>query len=433
MLTKKNNIDMKKLAIIGSGIAGMGCAYFLDKQFDITVFEKNSYIGGHTNTVSVEEDFKTLSIDTGFMVFNKVTYPNLIQFFSDLDVSYQKTDMSFSVHDEKTLTEWNGAGLHKIFSQKRNIFKPSFWSFLGEMKKFCEEAEDVLKDPSFDSITIGEYIQTKNFSPEFKNWFLIPMGSAIWSTSTSRMVDFPLKTLLRFFLNHGFLGLDTHYQWFTVTGGSKQYVNKLKKTLNATFKPIHPVGKIEKEGNGVTIHCNNQIYHFDAVILACHANEALNLLNKPTQAEQNILGAFNYERNTAYLHSDQSVMPDRKSCWAAWNYRLDKNEQHKQKATVHYWMNRLQKLNSIEQYFVSLNVESHIDPSKIHRIIEYEHPVFDLKAIEAQSQIDALNNQTNDQNIYFCGSYFKYGFHEDAFTSALNLSRQLGGFIPWEN
>lgn len=422
---------MKKLAIIGSGIAGMGCAYFLDNQYDITIFEKNNYIGGHTNTIEVKQGEKAVPVDTGFMVFNKVTYPNLLQFFNHLEVAYQETDMSFSVHDAISQTEWNGAGLDKIFSQRSNLFKPTFWSFLSEMKQFCEEAPVVVNSEAYTNTSIKDFLISKKYSEHFSNWFLIPMGSAIWSTSTDRMLDFPIQTLLRFFLNHGFLGLDTHYQWYTVSRGSQQYVKKLREKLKATFKPLHVVNKIVRNPSGAEVHCNNQVHHFDKVILASHANQSLSLLEVPTELEQEILSCFTYEKNTAVLHSDDSVMPKRKRCWAAWNYHLSESGQHKKKATVHYWMNRLQSIANDKYYFVSLNTQDTINPDKIYKTIDYEHPVFDLKAIEAQKRIHELNHQDIEQPVYFCGSYFKYGFHEDAFISALDLSKQLGGSIPW--
>lgn len=423
---------MKKLAIIGSGIAGMGCAYFLDNKYDITVFDKNNYIGGHTNTIEVNQGGKFIPIDTGFMVFNKVTYPNLIQFFKELNVPYQKTDMSFSVHDEKTNIEWNGAGLNKIFSQRRNILNPEFWAFINEMKRFSDEAAVVVDNDHYREMTIAEFFKHHQYSNNFANWFLVPMGSAIWSTNTSQMLSFPIQTMLRFFLNHGFLGLDTHYQWYTVTGGSQQYVTKLKEKLSANFKASQGVNHIRQTEAGVEVLCDNQVHIFDKVIVACHADEALALLEHPTQLERDILGSFAYEANSAILHSDISVMPQRKRCWAAWNYRLGESDQHKTHAAVHYWMNRLQNVSKSQSYFVSLNAEADIDPAKIHKKMNYTHPVFDGRAIQAQETIETINTQSSDQTVFFCGSYFKYGFHEDAFTSALGLSKQLGGNIPWQ-
>lgn len=409
------------MAIIGGGISGMACAYFLQRHYNVILLEKNDYVGGHTNTITVKEGHQSIPIDTGFMVFNHHTYPNLLRFFKTLHIQTQKTDMSFSVNHIQDDLQWNGAGLAKLFSQRKNLFRPRFYKLLGTMSRFAKEALEDVDNPEYESMTIQDYAQHKQYSKDFLHLFLIPMSGAIWSTNAQLMTDFPIQTLMRFFLNHGFLGLDTHFQWYTVSGGSQQYVRALQDNYPFDVRTQYPVESVEKGEHGVTIYSpKHPPLCVDRVVLAAHANESLHMLNQPNDLESNLLQHFKYEKNETHLHSDPSVMPSIKRTWAAWNYRIDQ-----QGTTTHYWMNRLQNLPTQIPYFVSLNASHLIDPEKIHRTIQYTHPIFSLPAIQAQKDLPKLNRQSSNQHVFFCGSYFKYGFHEDAFTSAFNLCSEL--------
>lgn len=418
----------ERIAIIGSGIAGMACAYFLHPRYQVTLLEKNRYIGGHTNTITVNENKKLIPVDTGFMVFNQYTYPNLLRFFKTLDIQSQSTDMSFSVNHIKDDIQWNGAGLLKLFSQRKNLLRPRFYKLLAQMSRFAKEAEHDAHNSVYGAMTIAQYAEEKKYSKDFLDLFLIPMSGAIWSTNSQLMTQFPIQTLIRFFVNHGFLGLDTHFQWYTVKGGSQQYVKKLQQKYSFDVQVNQKVVSVEQNTQAATVFFEGrEPLSVDRVIMACHADEALALLKNPTSLEVNTLKHFEYEQNETYLHTDSSVMPSIQRTWAAWNYRIDESGS----TTTHYWMNRLQNLPTQTQYFVSLNAGHLIQPNKIYQTIHYTHPIFSVPAIQAQQNLPQLNRQAQEQRVYFCGSYFKYGFHEDAFTSALNLCNQLLGEEVW--
>jgi predicted NAD/FAD-binding protein len=415
---------------VGSGIAGLGCAYFLRQHAQITLFEKNNDIGGHTNTVTVERQGLPQPIDTGFMVFNHQTYPNLLRFFNDLQIPTVATDMSFSVQHRARHLEWNGRGWNQIFGQRRNLLNPGFWQMLFSLKRFCEEAVWAKDEPQYDHLTIEAFAQERAYGEDFLSLFLLPMSAAIWSTDPERMRAFPIGALLRFFHNHGFLGMDKHLQWYTVQGGAQTYVRKLLPMLEADGTQVHRhrgVRQVIQSDQSATVVLDDGTSEvFDKVIMACHADEALALLAQPTELQRQLLSPFTYEQNTATLHTDSSVLPERRRVWAAWNYRLspDVNHPHGElEASTHYWMNRLQHIPGPFQFVVSINGQALIDPSKVLKTIHYTHPRFTVDAIAAQPRLPDLNSQNTYQSVYFCGSYFRYGFHEDAFTSALHLSR----------
>lgn len=417
----------KTLAIVGGGIAGMACAYFLQRDYNVILLEKNNYLGGHTNTITLSPHGKNLPIDTGFMVFNHRTYPNLLQFFKRLGIATQPTDMSFSVNHCDDDLQWNGAGLAKLFSQRKNVFRPRFYKLLFEMNRFAKAAPLDVENPQYAQASIAQYVQRNHYSADFLNLFLIPMSGAIWSTGAHLMEQFPIHTLMRFFLNHGFLGLDTHFQWYTVSGGSQQYVQALQQQCPFQYKLNHSVTAITPQAHGVSLTIQDKApINVDCVIVASHADEALAMLTEPTQLESELLSHFQYERNETHLHTDASVMPSIHRTWAAWNYRIDA-----QGTTTHYWMNRLQNLPTETHYFVSLNAAHLIHPDFICRTIQYTHPIFSVPAIQAQAKLPQLNQQSEHQQIFYCGSYFKYGFHEDAFTSALDLCTHILGRDPW--
>ncbi|MDH4378477.1 MAG: FAD-dependent oxidoreductase [Vampirovibrionales bacterium] len=432
----------KKIAIVGGGIAGLGCAYLLHPHHTVTVFEAAHYLGGHSNTVTTQSiSGSDIPIDTGFMVYNPETYPHLMHLFTQLGVTGVPTDMSFSVQHDAAgwggrSLEWAGGSLSQLFAQKRNLLNPKFWQLLLTLNRFNEDAIEAMRTGSADTLTLGEYCQRQNYPSVVLDWFLLPMSAAIWSTDPEKMRDFPARTLLRFFVNHRFVGMGNHVQWLTVAGGSQSYVAKIKDTLqqSATAStylkaPIKQVKRNEQEPGVTLILENGETHDFDQVILACHADTARQLLKDPTALEQALLDPFAYEANVATLHTDETVMPSRKNAWAAWNYGLHANQ-----ASTHYWMNRLQHLPDTREggntYIVSINGEALVRPERVIQTVSYSHPRFTLASIKAQKELVQLNRQS-DERVFFAGSYFRYGFHEDAFGSAIQLCRHLLGNDCW--
>ena len=417
---------MKRVAIIWTGIAGLGCAHFLHRRCSLTLYEKNNYVGGHTNTVSVAEENRSVPIDTGFMVFNEVTYPNLVKLFRELGVATKPTKMSFSVQHLPTRLEFCGTSLNHIFSQRRNLVRPRFWKMIWQINRFNTEALEALNSAEFNSVTLGDYVRARNYGDDFLNFYLVPMSSAVWSTPPELMLQFPTVALLRFFHNHGFLGLHTQHPWFTVVNGAKSYVEKITAPFRDKIKLSAAAAAVRRENGHVKVtDVSGRIETFDQVIFASHADETLKLLGDADEQEKNLLGEFKYQPNTALLHTDASVMPKTKLAWASWNYRIDRRADGKISPSTIYWMNSLQGVSDRQNYFVSINGEHSVNPKSVLKRIEYEHPLFSLGAIRAQKNLPRLNERMT--NVYFCGSYFRYGFHEDAFTSALELCRTLTG------
>jgi uncharacterized protein len=414
---------MKKLAIIGTGIAGMGAAHFLQKYFDITLFEKNNYVGGHTNTVTVDEDGTPIYIDTGFMVFNHATYPNLLRLFNELNVPTKKTSMSFSVQHVPSGLEFNGSNLNGLFSQRRNIFNPRYIAMLFQINRFNKECEEVLTDQRFAEMTLAEYVKVKKYGSDFLYKYLAPMSSAVWSTPIDLMMQFPAFSLVRFFKNHGFLGLNTQHQWYTIENGSQSYRELLITPFREKIVLNTPIVKVERNDNSATVITHNGHRSvFDKVIFASHADETLAMIQSPSDIERKLLSPFKYQDNTATLHTDVSLMPKAKLAWSSWNYRIDENKDETLSPSTIYWMNSLQQVSKKKNYFVNINGESRVNPELILKTIKYSHPIFSVEAQKAQSELQSLNEHGP---LYFCGSYFKYGFHEDAFTSGLNVSSSI--------
>ena len=415
---------VKKLAIVGTGVAGLGCAYFLHPRYDLTPYEKNDYAGGHTNTIAVQEGETTIPIDTGFMVYNEVTYPNLTRLFRELGVRVKPTSMSFSVQHLPSRLEFCGSSINHLFAQRGNLVSPRFWRMLRQINRFNREAARALSSALDESLTLGEYVRQRNFGEDFLNFYLVPMGSAVWSTPQELMLEFPAVTLLRFFHNHGFLGLHAQHPWLTVVNGARSYVEKITALFGDRLKLQSGVAEVRRESGRVRVREESgRVEIYDEVILACHADQALKLLSDADPQERALLSEFRYQPNTALLHTDPSVMPKSRLCWASWNYRIDSGPDGKIAPSTIYWMNSLQGVSERQNYFVSLNGEGAITPKAILKRIDYEHPVFSLGAIRAQKELPRLNERRT--NVYFCGSYFRYGFHEDAFTSALDLCRML--------
>jgi predicted NAD/FAD-binding protein len=426
---------MASLAIIGTGIAGLGSAHFLHRHHDLTLFEQNDYTGGHTNTVTVPETGtgRPVPIDTGFMVFNHETYPLLTRLFAALQVPVKKTAMSFSVRHADTGIEFAGSSLNHLFAQRRNIFRPRFIRMLLAVDRFNREAVPALSDPAWVGVTLGDYVQRRGYGADFFDLYLVPMSSAVWSTPPEKMLEFPATTLLRFFHNHGFLGLDTQHQWWTVDGGSQEYVKRLIPPWRDRIRHNAKVVRVRRDPTGVEITtADGATARFDQAILACHGDEALRLLADPTPDETRLLGEFHYQSNVATLHTDPTVMPRTRLAWSAWNYAITRDAQGRRSPATHYWMNCLQGVSDRENYFVSINGAEHIAPGKILKTLHYSHPLFSLGAVSAQAELPQLNLAARrGTRTYFAGAWQRYGFHEDGLLSAYNLSKLLLERDPW--
>lgn len=426
---------MKTLAIIGSGISGLGSAWFLHREYDITVFEAADYIGGHTHTVTVDDGGRAAPVDTGFMVFNRITYPHLTRLFETLKVPTKRTDMSFSVQHRSRSLEYCGSSLNHLFAQRRNLLSPSFYRMLWQVDRFNRDARSALDDPALGRLSLDEFVRRGNYGDDFFNLYLIPMSSAVWSTPPEKMRQFPAATLLRFFHNHGFLGLHTQHPWWTVEGGAQSYVQKLVAPFRERIHLNTPVLKVHRRpGGGVEVSTATATTRFDKVIFACHAPATLGILGSDaTSDERRLLGSFRYQPNIVTLHTDESVLPRAGLARAAWNYRIDSAEVG-QSVSTHYWMNRLQGVSERRNYFVSVEGSHLLDTNQTLHSFKEEHPLFDLAAAQAQPEIGGLNAAARGRTeTYFAGAWQRYGFHEDGLLSAVNLSTLLLGRDPWIN
>mgnify|MGYP001272207673 CR=1 FL=1 len=413
----------ESLAIVGTGVAGMSSAYFLKEKYDITVFEKNDYIGGHTNTVNVDENGKSIPIDTGFMVFNHETYPLLTKLFEHLEVPIKNTDMSFAVRHDPSGWEYNGSSMNGLFAQRRNLFNPRYYKFLMSIDKFNKTAPAKLQAGELDGLTIKEYLEKENFPKDLYEKFIVPMSAAVWSTPFDKMADFPAKTLIQFFYNHGFMGLDTQFQWKTVVNGSETYKQKLINSYRDRIKTNCEIvsAKTTEEGKVELKDVHGHTHQFDNVLFASHADETYKIIQNPTKLQAELLSQFRYQKNIATMHTDTSVMPRVKRAWSSWNYIIPP----KGEPFTVYNMNMLQGVSDKENYFININGEELVDQSKIIKTIEYTHPLFDFPAVNAQKRLKELNEEKSP--MYFCGSYFRYGFHEDALMSGVHISEFLRG------
>jgi len=413
---------VKKIAIIGSGISGLTAAYYLNKHYDISLYEADSRLGGHTATKKVHVNGKDYLIDTGFIVFNDWTYPNFIKLLTELGVASQPTEMGFSVFDKDTNFEYAGTNLSTLFAQKRNLFSISHWKMLRDIMRFNKEAIDDLSAGHLaPNESLGTYLQRKNYSDAFINRYLIPMGSAIWSATQGAMLNFPLEFFIRFFKNHGLLNVVNRPQWRVIKGGSHAYITPLIETFKDKIKLNSPVARVIRNETGVTIISNGVAEDFDQVIIACHSDQALNILADVSDNERAVLGSIGYQKNSVIMHTDIQLLPKQKSTWSSWNYLLQNNNQ--QAPILTYSMNILQGIESDTEFCVTLNAKDKIDSKKILGEYEYSHPVFSQEAIQAQTSW-ALINGVN--NTWFCGAYWFNGFHEDGVNSALRVVKTLG-------
>lgn len=411
-----------KIAIIGSGIAGLTSAYLLQREHEITVFEAQDWIGGHTHTVPVRLDGREYAVDTGFIVFNDWTYPNFIQLLQQLGVGFKPTEMSFAVSDPDTGVEYNGHDLNSLFAQRRNLLSPRFWGMIRDILRFNKEAlTDLEQGRIAADTTLGQYLSQSGYGQRFIDHYIVPMGAAIWSMSLADMLGFPLQFFVRFFKNHGLLSVSNRPQWYVIEGGSSAYVAPLTKGFAERIRLNCPVSRVERDEQGVTLESPAGRERFDAVIFACHSDQALQLLAEPSASELEILGALRYADNDVVLHTDTRVLPKRRLAWASWNYRLGGPTQ--QPAAVTYNMNILQGIESDQTFCVSLNQTDAIDPDKILARFSYAHPQYSLAASAAQQRGEELQGR---QHSYFCGAYWANGFHEDGVVSALRVARHFG-------
>ena len=405
-----------KIAVIGSGISGLSAAYYLSKKFKVDLYEKEDHFGGHSYTYDIKDNPKILPVDLGFIVFNELTYPNLINFFQELKVPYEKSNMSFAVSVKDTNVEYAGKNLSSIFSNKKNIFNIHFLKMIREIISFYKTAPQLLNN-DIQNTSLGDYLDQSNISEYFKNYHIIPMVAAIWSMPFSKAKDMPLKLFLNFFINHGLFKLKDRPQWFTVAGRSKSYVSKILPEISGEYYKNYKVKKITRSENNVRINigANDDFVDYDGVVLACHANESLALLAEPSEQEKNILSEFQYVTNNAFLHTDEQLMPKNKIAWSSWN---SISKQDLTNTCVTYWLNLLQNLNTDKNYFLTLNPIQSIEPEKVIKKVIFTHPYFNLKNTNLQKDLKLLQGKNR---TWFCGSYFGYGFHEDGLKSALEV------------
>ncbi|WJG09958.1 FAD-dependent oxidoreductase [Aliiglaciecola sp. LCG003] len=415
----------KKIAIIGSGISGLTCAHLLHQQHDITVFEANDYIGGHTATKNVEVDGKHYAIDTGFIVFNDWTYPNFIKLMDKIGVKSQPTEMSFSVKNIAQNLEYNGNTLNSLFAQRRNILRPKFWRIVRDILRFNKVCkENARKNLDYGDLSLFEFIQQQKLSDDFAYNYILPMCAAIWSTSLEDIKAFPFQFFLRFFNNHGLLNITDRPQWYSIIGGSRSYIAPLTKGFESAIKLNSPVQRVVASQSGYAVMVNNVEHQFDEVIFACHSDQALAMLSEPSQTQQDILGSINYLPNEVVLHTDTSVLPKRKLAWASWNYLLKGDAQeHQAPAVLSYNMNILQCIESSTTFCVTLNNSKDIAADKILGRYNYAHPQFNQTTINAQARRNEISGQ---QGLHFCGAYWYNGFHEDGVRSALDVCAEFG-------
>lgn len=416
------------IAVIGTGISGLGAAWALHKQHALTLYEQNAYAGGHSNTVDAVVAGRAIPVDTGFIVYNERNYPLLTRLFATLGVATEKSDMSFAVSQGNGAFEYSGRSLSCLFAQKRNLFSPSFWRLLGDILRFNREAPALIGAPGMEEVTLGDALARLKLGDAFIHRYLLPMGAAIWSSSLENMLTYPAQTFLRFFDNHGLLTVSGQPQWYTVSGGSREYVAKLTAGFRDRILTGCGAVSVERTADGVLVRdTQDGVRRFDQVVIAAHADQALRMIAAPTEAERRLLGAFSYQRNRAVLHRDTRLMPHRRAAWASWNY-LTPDLHATQKISLTYWMNLLQNLPEDVPLFVTLNPVMEPKAALTHAVIDYDHPLFTLEALRAQAQLALLQGR---DRLWFCGSYFGYGFHEDGLRSGLEVAAQLGAVPDW--
>ena len=409
-----------KIAVIGSGISGLSAAYNLSKSHKVDLFEKQDHFGGHAYTLEVDLQNKIIPVDIGFIVFNYETYPNLISFFQENKIKIEKSDMSFSVSVKDTNIEYCGRGINGIFSNRSNLFNIKFIKMFFEIISFYKKS-NTLNDVKLD-LSLGEFLNQQRLSKYFINYHLIPMVSAIWSMPPYEANQMPLSFFLKFFQNHGLFKIKDRPQWYTVSNRSKTYVDKILKQISGEYFKNYKINRIKRYLNGAQVYYgnDNEFFSYDKVIIATHADEALKLIEKPTEEERTILSNFKYKENIAYIHFDESIMPKNKKNWCSWNSSVD--ELNVNNNSVTYWLNLLQNLKEEKNIFLTLNPYQKINEEKIFKKVKFTHPYYDQSTLINQKNLSKIQNR---ESILFCGSYFGYGFHEDGIKSSLNMLKYL--------
>ena len=411
-----------KIAVIGSGISGLSAAYYLSKKYEVDLFEKSDHFGGHSYTYEINENDKKIPVDLGFIVFNKATYPNLINFFEELKVPYEKSDMTFSVSVKDSTIEYGGTGFNSLFARKNNLLNFNFIKMIYEIISFYKSAPFLIKK-NLKNLTLGNFLDSSKLSKYFINYHIIPMVAAIWSMPFSKAKDIPFELFLNFFNNHGLFKLKNRPQWYTVTNRSRVYVSKVLNKISGDYLKNYKIQKIIRSEENIRIFMDAEgdYRDYDHVVLSCHADESLKLIENPSDDEKRILGQFSYISNTAYLHQDTNLMPNKKSAWSSWNSISQKDLK---KTCVTYWLNKLQNLKTSKNYFLTLNPICEVRRNKIIKKVNFTHPYLNIKSFKMQNYLKDLQGK---KRTWFSGSYFGYGFHEDGLKSSLEMLKEFEG------
>lgn len=414
--------------MVGAGIAGLSAAWLLSRVHEVTLFEANDYLGGHTHTVDVTLDGMTAPVDTGFLVFNDRTYPELIALFDYLGIASCASDMSFSVRIAAENLEWAGSNLAAVFAQRRNLLRPQFWGMLSDILRFNKQATAIAQGSSQSAVTLGEYLAAGGYGRAFRDWYLLPMAGAIWSCPAATMLDYPARTFFAFCANHGLLQVSDRPQWRTVIGGARTYVARLAAEIG-TVRVNTPVVSVLRGAGGATLKlAGGDTQTFDVVVLACHSDQALRLLGDADAAEREVLGAIRYQDNAVILHTDEHFLPRSRAAWSAWNYHAYDTAAQRQPVGVSYLINKLQPLPFRRPVIVTLNPGDEPRPETVIDRYSYAHPVFDQAGIAAQLRLPQLQGR---RNTWFCGAWTGYGFHEDGLKAGMAVAADLGAAAPW--
>ncbi|MBI1179412.1 MAG: FAD-dependent oxidoreductase [Alphaproteobacteria bacterium] len=427
---KQSTTPAQRIAVVGSGAAGLAAAWTLSKTHQVTLYEADSRLGGHCHTITAPTAVGDLPVDTGFIVYNEVNYPSLCAMFAHLGVETCGSDMSFAVSIRDGQLEYSGTGVGGLFAQRRNMARPLYWRMVWDLLRFYREMPLLLEREDLENITLGRLLDRQGYSKYFRFNHLYPMAAAIWSMPVHRIEEFPAATFIRFYQQHGLLSLKGRPRWRTVAGGSQAYVRAIMEDFRGVLRSGEPVRAVVRVPAGVQVKTDaDEGVVYDQVVLAAHADQAFAMLAMPTEAERAVLGAFDYEKNVVMLHSDETLMPRRREVWSSWNYLSSGAEDVEGRLSVTYWMNRLQSIDLRAPLFVTLNPLHEPRPQSVIARIPYDHPSFDGKALAAQKHLASIQGV---DRIWYCGSYFGYGFHEDAFTSGLNVATGLGCALPWQ-
>lgn len=418
-----------RIAVVGAGISGLAAAWLLSREHQVTLFEQHDRLGGHSNTLDVELDGISHPVDTGFIVFNRSTYPHLCGLFAHLGVDIADSEMSFGISLRNSGIEWSGSSLATVFAQPANLARPRFWRMLQDIMRFNSEVTERASNGAAENITLGDFLVKHRYSEAFRDWYLLPMAAAIWSCPTRTMMGYPLATFARFCHNHGLLRVSDRPQWLTVRGGSREYVKKIAELL-ADVRRAAAVTRVRRTEECLWVDAGGTSTCFDQVVMASHSDETLALLGEAaTPAEQRLLGMIRYQANTAVLHTDTNLLPRNRRVWSAWNYLAGEGAPDERPVSVSYLMNRLQPLPFRRPVVVTLNPFIEPDPASVIARMEYAHPLFDGPAIDAQQRLPEIQGR---DRVWFCGAWTGYGFHEDGLSSAVRVARQLGADVPWQ-